>query len=90
MRKFRQNISYFNRNRSPGYPRHIGRARWLNHHIGADSNLPLFGVVQDAHGKSDDEQNQRDLKRNGNDTDQRPYGPVNQIRDNHSVHHDER
>ena len=85
--QLRKHAADFDRHRSIAYARHERSVGRLHDHIGADAGLALPGVIQHADGKSHDQQDQRDLERNGHNADQRPDGPVHQVGDDHFVHH---
>ena len=67
-----------------GHERSVGR---LHDDVGPDAGLALPGIIQHADGEPHDQQDQRHLKRNRHNADQRPDGPVHQVGDDHFVHH---
>src|SRR5581483_7192203 len=88
VRQLGQHVPDLDGNGRAGEPDDVRRSRRHHHHVCPDPGLPLLGVVHHAQRQADDQQDQRDFQRHGHDADQRPHRPVDQVPENHFVHHE--
>ena len=87
MGQFLQHASDFYRYRGArqaGNERRPGRQQ---QYVRANACGPCAAILQHAEAKSDDQQDQRNLKRNRHHADQRAQRPMHQIPDDHAIHH---
>ena len=86
MGKFAEDVCNLHRGRGATRTHNRGGAWRTYECISPNAGLSLLVVVEHAEHEADDHKHERHLDRNRKDADQRPNGPVHQVRDDHLIH----